>query len=217
MSSLATFQALCQEYPRIAAFGDDVYNAILSRLGLSTSGMLEKVLFTLTPAGREIEITLRSTPNQAVKDTIFAQYFPIQPTPPSLELLQKADALLSGAFPFEMKEITNQIQAFQNAPPIPDSQTQEELNETLEVTEINARSHIQHIQRPTGEIFEDDELSISDDIDNETDDELSRAYYSLGDAIADSQFTFDDMGHLLSEFALRLKLDPRKVSIAFIN
>lgn len=217
MSALATFQQLCIERPCISGYRDDVYNAVMRRLCLSTSGMLQKVLFTLLPAGREIEIALRSDPITVTKETIFSRYFPIEPNHEAIELLDKATALLNGDFERSLPLLTEHIAASVKAPPIPPPQSQEELEESLEVSRISATEILRPFHHQHGAIDPDDESSSSDDIDEQTDAELSRVYYNFSDAINDSQFDFDDLGNLLGEQAVRLNLDARKVTIAFSN
>jgi hypothetical protein len=217
MSALATFQQLCIERPCISGYRDDVYNAVMRRLCLSTSGMLQKVLFTLLPAGREIEIALRSDSTTVTRDTIFSRYFPIEPNHEAIELLDKATALLNGDFERSLPLLTEHISASVKAPPIPPPQSQEELEESLEVSRISATEIPRPFHHQHGAIDPDDESSSSDDIDEQTDAELSRVYYNFSDAINDSQFDFEDLGNLLKEQAVRLNLDARKVTIAFSN
>jgi hypothetical protein len=219
MSALATFQQLCMQYPSIAHFKEEVINAVLRRLGLSASGLLQKVLYTLTPAGREIEIALRSNPTPAVQDSLFSQHFPIEPTPQAAELLHKADLIFTGHSTLSFDMLQFQIREFHGTPPIPIPQTQEELDETLEVQHINSRPNSALIRRNPDPLDEEDEdeVSSSEQIDQQADEELAQCYYNFSDCINDSQFSFDSMGDLLSRHSFFLGLKSQKVTIAYTN
>jgi hypothetical protein len=77
-------------------------------------------------------------------------------------------------------------------------QSQEELEENLEVTEINTHRSGWLLRPPPGVFDEEEELSVTDDIDQRTENELLQVYDSLADSIEDSQFSFDEIRNFLA-------------------